>query len=63
MNTDKTSIGNESQPSCLGAVSGSTWDDLWQEFILDCEKSNKKIIEASDFYFWLDYGFKVPERL
>ena len=23
MNTDKTSIGNESQPSCLGAVSGS----------------------------------------
>lgn len=23
MNTDKTSIENESQPSCLGAVSGS----------------------------------------
>ena len=23
MNTDKISIGNESQPSCLGAVSGS----------------------------------------
>ena len=23
MNTDKTSIGNESQPSCLGAVIGS----------------------------------------
>jgi hypothetical protein len=41
----------------------STWDDLWQEFILDCEKSNKKIIEGSDFFFWLDFGFKAPERL
>jgi hypothetical protein len=41
----------------------STWDNLWQEFISDCEKSNKKIIEASDFYFWLDFGFKVPERI
>jgi hypothetical protein len=29
----------------------------------DCEKSNKKIVEASDFFFWLDFGFKVPERL
>ena len=25
MNTDKTSLENENQPSCLGAVSGSTW--------------------------------------
>lgn len=25
MNTDKTLIGNESQPSCLGAVSGSVF--------------------------------------
>lgn len=24
MNTDKTSIENENQPSCLGAVSGSS---------------------------------------
>ncbi len=40
-----------------------TWEDLWKEFALDCEKSNKTIIEASDFFFWLDYGFKVPERL
>lgn len=60
---NKLSNEAESQPSYLGAVSSSTWDDLWQEFILDCEKSNKKIIEASDFYFWLDYSFKVPNRL
>ena len=26
MNTDKTSIGNESQPSCLGDVSGSPYN-------------------------------------
>ena len=51
---------NENQPICL---SGMTWNDLWQEFIEDCEKSNKTIIEASDFFFWLDFGFKVPERL
>jgi hypothetical protein len=63
MSTEKTSLENENQPSCLAAVSGSTWDDLWQEFIEDCEKSNKTIIEASDFFFWLDFGFKVPERL
>lgn len=47
----------------IGDVSGSTWDDLWQEFILDCEKSNKKIIDNTDFFFWLDFGFKVPDRL
>jgi hypothetical protein len=28
MNTDKTSIENESQPSCLGAVSGSDFLEL-----------------------------------
>ena len=33
MNTDKTSIGNKSQPSCLGAVSGSFLSDL--NFIID----------------------------
>jgi hypothetical protein len=60
---EETLKNNETAQLGIGAVSGSTWDDLWQEFILDCEKSNKKIIEASDFYFWLDYGFKVPERL
>jgi hypothetical protein len=55
---------NEHQENLnISNVSGSTWDDLWQEFIEDCEKSNKTIIEASDFFFWLDFGFKVPERL
>jgi hypothetical protein len=30
MNTDKTSIENENQPSCLGAVSGSLYYELQQ---------------------------------
>ena len=33
MITDKTSLENESQPSCLGAVSGSFLSDL--NFIID----------------------------
>ena len=33
MNTDKTSLENENQPSCLGAVSGSFLSDL--NFIID----------------------------
>jgi hypothetical protein len=33
MNTNKTSLENESQPSCLGAVSGSFLSDL--NFIID----------------------------
>lgn len=31
MNTDKTSLENESQPSCLGAVSGSAFFYLGRE--------------------------------
>lgn len=30
MNTDKTSLENESQPSCLGAVSGWAFHKLKQ---------------------------------
>ena len=55
MNTDKLPF-DLTQP-------GSTWEDLWDEFIEDCKKSNKRIIEASDFFFWLDFGFKVPKRV
>ena len=33
MSTEKTSIGNKSQPSCLGAVSGRFLSDL--NFIID----------------------------
>ena len=33
MNTEKTSLENENQPSCLGAVSGSFLSDL--DFIID----------------------------
>jgi hypothetical protein len=33
MNTEKTSLENENQPSCLGAVSGSFLSDL--NFIID----------------------------
>ncbi len=60
---NKTLLNEQKANSDLDAVSGSNWDDLWQEFLLDCEKSNKKIIEASDFLFWLDFGFKAPDRL
>lgn len=31
MNTDKTSLENESQPSCLGAVSGSFPYSIYEE--------------------------------
>jgi hypothetical protein len=64
MKLEEKNINEPQKPQLnIGAVSGSTWDDLWQEFMEDCEKSNKKIVEASDFFFWLDFGFKVPERL
>jgi len=43
MNTDKTSIGNESQPSCLGAVSGSAFRQL-KSFC--CGPTRFKIEEA-----------------
>ena len=33
MNTEKSSLENENQPSCLGAVSGSFLSDL--NFIID----------------------------
>jgi hypothetical protein len=39
------------------------WEDLWDEFISDCKKANKKTMTAGDFFFWLDFGFKVPEPL
>lgn len=39
------------------------WEDLWDEFVSDCKKANKKIMTAGDFFFWLDFGFKVPEPL
>jgi hypothetical protein len=39
MNTDKTSLENEIQPSCLGAVSGSYRDQAmqWWEDLTDNE--------------------------
>jgi hypothetical protein len=37
MNTDKTSLENESQPSCLGAVSGSFIQELAKEHISKCK--------------------------
>lgn len=33
MNTEKTSLENESQPSCLGAVSGSLLKSLHQDLV------------------------------
>ena len=46
MNTDKTSIGNESQPSCLGAVSGS--------FLFDKALLEKAIIKQPEYVMGVD---------
>ena len=46
MNTDKTSIGNESQPSCLGAVSGS--------FLFDKSLLEKSIIKQPEYVMGVD---------
>ena len=40
-----------------------TWEDLFSRFIDDCKKANKTLIEPSDFMFWLDYEYHVPEKL
>lgn len=45
MNTDKTSIGNESQPSCLGVVSGS----FLEHTLENCHKAKKLLIETGSF--------------
>lgn len=39
MNTDKTSLENESQPSCLGAVSGSPIKHQLEYSIYSCKVS------------------------
>ena len=46
MNTDKTSIGNESQPSCLGAVSGS--------FLFDKALLEKATIKQPEYVMGVD---------
>ena len=46
MNTDKTSIGNESQPSCLGAVSGS--------FLFDRALLEKATIKQPEYVMGVD---------
>ena len=40
MSTEKTSLENENQPSCLGAVSGSTFtiDDMKNAFMAGADK-------------------------
>ena len=61
MNTEKTSLENESQPSCLAAVSGSTWfkteqietavnvnGDMTAEQIKACRKKLIVLHECSD---------------
>lgn len=42
MNTDKTSLENENQPSCLGAVSGSVFRPKNGHELLKALKENKQ---------------------
>ena len=59
MNTDKTSIGNENQPSCLGAVSGSVSFVMFKiiggikqvEFDLKAISDHHAISVANDFHY------------
>ena len=59
MNTDKTSNGNESQPSCLGAVSGSVSFVMFKisggikqvEFELKAISDHHAISVANDFHY------------
>ena len=59
MNTDKTSIGNETQPSCLGAVSGSVSFVMFKisggikqvEFELKAISDHHAISVANDFHY------------
>ena len=48
MSTEKTSLENERQPSCLGAVSSSaefrTWDDTYLEYWLGSSILQKAVI-------------------
>lgn len=76
MNTDKTSIENESQPSCLGAVSrsylilsGEGNIDTEHQFCMECktlEEANKyfdnfKRGEFSETYLYIYEAVKVRE--
>lgn len=59
MNTDKTSLENESQPSCLGAVSGSTDLKVVDKididgFITTLEEIKYEPYAKIDFYWFLD---------
>jgi hypothetical protein len=53
MNTEKTSLENETQPSCLGAVSGSFFNEVaimeaavtWCEFV-GYDSKDEKIFNA-----------------
>lgn len=45
MNTDKTPIENESQPSCLGAVSGSAMPDMVAEITRKMMEAEENVIK------------------
>lgn len=59
MNTEKTSLENESQPSCLGAVSGSVSFVMFKilggikqvEFELKAISDHHAISVANDFHY------------
>lgn len=69
MNTDKTSIENENQPSCLGAVSFSIFDKVYMDSpfgrytgIVKDVKDGKMTIESNsptgNGTMWADYDIE-----
>ena len=66
MNTEKTSLGNESQPSCLGAVCGSKSEqitktkELFEKGLIFFDPKKTKITEnliiSCDFGNGKDYS-------
>ena len=57
MSNEKTSIENENQPSCLGAVSGRFSLKFWEEDMIrnDMKKSEKLIRLLESREFQLEY--------
>jgi hypothetical protein len=68
MNTEKSSLENESQPSCLGAVSSSAdfkvWDDLFGILAWKFQptKSGDMFLDAEKVFEELKEKFELKRR-
>jgi|LakMenEpi03Aug12_release.lakeMendotaPanAssembly.Ray.scaffolds.fasta_scaffold1926486_1 CRISPR/Cas system-associated protein Cas5 (RAMP superfamily) len=64
MNTDKTPLENESQPSCLGDVSGSVLSELsFRKVDETYYTSSGEKIHNSDSYFLEKHNYTIQLRL